>query len=125
MKKILVLALSFPLMIGICFLYASTYTESELTGWVSDTNCGADHTKAGGKDCVEKCIRGGADIGHPEWKPQDRVFVSDDEDHKIWIVKNQDALKGYEGEHVKILAKIEGEPERLEIVKVARIDKDK
>lgn len=93
----------------------------QITGWVSDSNCGAEHTKTGGKDCVEKCIRGGAHIGHPEWKPQARVFV-DDKDKKVHIVKNQDALKGYEGEHVRISAKHEKDQDGLEITEVSRLD---
>lgn len=71
------------------------------TGWVSDEACGAEHTKPGGEDCVRKCLMGGAHVGHPEWKPQRMVFVTD-AGKKIWIVTNPAALKGFEGKHVKI-----------------------
>ena len=40
------------------------------TGWISDESCGTQHTKPGRADCVQKCWRGGASVGHPEWKPQ-------------------------------------------------------
>ncbi len=60
--------------------------SATLRGWVSDEYCGAQHTKPGGADCVRKCIKGGADIGHPEWKPQRTVFVADDE-KRVWIVQ--------------------------------------
>src|SRR5882672_11407060 len=51
-------------------------------GWISDEACGAQHTKPGRADCVQKCWRGGASVGHPEWKPQRAVFVAD-EDHAL------------------------------------------
>ena len=73
----------------------------EATGWVSDEACGADHTKPGREDCVRKCLRGGASVGHPEWKPQRMVFV-DDRSKEIWIVENPGALKDLEGAHVRV-----------------------
>ncbi len=72
-----------------------------VTGWVSDEGCGALHTKPGGEDCVLKCLKGGAHVGHPEWNPQRMVFVTD-AGHKIWVVVNPEALKGLEGKRVKI-----------------------
>ena len=76
-----------------------------VTGWVSDENCGAQHTKPGGEDCVRKCLMGGAHVGHPEWKPQRMVFVTDD-GKKIWVVENPAALKGLEGKHIKIKGRL-------------------
>ena len=76
-----------------------------VTGWVSDESCGADHAKPGGEDCVRKCLMGGAHVGHPEWKPQRMVFVTD-EGKKIWIVENPAALKGLEGKHIKIKGRL-------------------
>ena len=75
--------------------------DATATGWVSDEACGATHTKPGGSDCVRKCLTGGASVGHPEWKPQRMVFVADD-GARIWVVENPDALKGHEGDHVRI-----------------------
>lgn len=95
---------------------------TEFSGWVSDSNCGAEHMKAGGKDCVEKCIRGGASIGHPEWEAQARVFV-DEKDKKVWKLTNQDSLKGYEGEHVRIQARVQADPaDTIEVIEVSRIE---
>jgi len=45
--------------------------------WVSDQACGAKHTEPGHADCIPKCARGGAAIGHPEWKPQPLVLVKE------------------------------------------------
>jgi len=35
-------------------------------GWISDESCGDQHAKPGRADCVKKCWRGGASVGHPE-----------------------------------------------------------
>src|SRR2546429_2656068 len=63
-------------------------TDASRPGWISDESCGTQHTKPGRADCVQKCWRGGASVGHPEWKPQRAVFVADD-DQGIWIVGNR------------------------------------
>jgi len=76
-----------------------------VTGWVSDEACGAEHTKPGGEDCVKKCLMGGAHVGHPEWKAQRMVFVTD-AGQKIWIVANPETLKGFEGQHVQITGQL-------------------
>jgi hypothetical protein len=63
-------------------------------GWISDESCGTQHMKPGGADCVQKCWRGGASVGHPEWKPQRAVFIADD-DQGIWIVENPDSVRNF------------------------------
>jgi hypothetical protein len=71
-----------------------------MEGWVSDSACGAKHTKPGGENCVKKCIRGGGSA-HPEWKAQKMVFVADS-DGRVWAVANPSALEGFEGKHVTV-----------------------
>ena len=73
-------------------------------GWVSDAACGAQHVNGANPGCVRKCMRGGAAIGHPEWKPQAMVLV-DDADRSLWTVQNPKLLLGHEGEHVTITAR--------------------
>jgi hypothetical protein len=69
------------------------------TGWISDESCAALHTKPGRADCVQKCWRGGASIGHPEWKPQRAVFIAD-ADQAIWILENPEAVKDFPAAHI-------------------------
>ena len=76
------------------------------TGWISDESCGKQHTKAGRADCVEKCWRGGASVGHPEWKPQRAVFVADN-DLGIWIVENPEAVKQFPAAHVVVTGRFD------------------
>ncbi len=105
MKKTIVFTVTAMLLLQVV-ISASAKTKSiTVTGWVSDEGCGALHTKPGGEDCVLKCLRGGAHVGHPEWKAQRMVFVTD-EGQKIWVVVNPKALKGFEGKHVTITGQL-------------------
>ena len=91
-----------------------------VTAWVSDENCGALHTKPGGEDCVLKCLKGGAHIGHPEWKPQRMVLVTD-EGQKIWVVLNPEALKGLEGKHVTVTGQLNSAAKRFRVSTASEI----
>lgn len=75
-----------------------------LRGWVSDAACAATHTDGRGADCVRKCLRGGALVGHPEWKAQAMVFVADPS-RRVLVVDNPSLLQGSEGQHVSIMAR--------------------
>ena len=100
---------------------ASAKTKSiKVTGWVSDENCGTLHTKPGGEDCVLKCLRGGAHVGHPEWKPQRMVFVTD-EGQKIWVVVNPKALRGFEGKHVTITGHLHAAAKKIRVTKASEV----
>jgi len=87
------------------------------TGWISDEACAADHTKPGRADCVQKCWRGGAAVGHPEWKPQRAVFVSD-EDKAIWIVENPEAVKDFPAEHVVVAGQFDAAKKTIHIERI-------
>jgi hypothetical protein len=67
-------------------LLARPYAETWIA-WVSDQACGAKHSEPGHVDCIRKCIRGGAAIGHPVWKPQPLVLVKES-DRSLWIIDN-------------------------------------
>jgi len=92
----------------------------EVTGWVSDESCGAEHTRPGGEDCVEKCLRGAPHL-NPEWVAQRMVLVSDEE-HRIWLVDNPEALKGHEGKHVRITGRPDAEGRSVLVLEASRID---
>jgi hypothetical protein len=96
-------------------LAAHQKTESR-SGWISDEACGAKHTKAGGADCVQKCWRGGASVGHPEWKPQQAVFVADG-DQGIWTVENKDAVKEFAGAHVVVAGQFDSGKKTIQVEK--------
>ena len=86
-------------------------------GWISDESCAALHTKPGRADCVEKCWRGGASIGHPEWKPQRAVFLAD-KDKAIWIVENPEAVKKFPAAHVRVSGEVDAEKKTIRVEKI-------
>jgi hypothetical protein len=86
-------------------------------GWISDESCGAQHTKPGRADCVQKCWRGGASVGHPEWKPQRAVFIADD-DHAVWVVENPGAVKDFPAAHVLLAGDFDSAKKTLHVEKV-------
>jgi len=65
--------------------------STQITGWISDSMCGAKHAGSGA-ECVKKCIEGGM-------KP---VFVDDKK--QVWSIDNPDAVKNYYGDHVTVMA---------------------
>ena len=86
-------------------------------GWISDEACGTQHTKPGRSDCVQKCWRGGASIGHPEWKPQRAVFVAD-ADQTVWIVENPEAVKDFPAAHVLLAGQFAPAKKTVHVEKV-------
>jgi hypothetical protein len=88
------------------------------TGWISDESCGAEHTKPGRADCVQKCWRGGASVGHPEWKPQRAVFVADD-DHTVWIVENPEAVANFPAAHVVVVGQLDSAKKTIHVEKIS------
>ena len=86
-------------------------------GWISDESCAAQHTKPGRADCVQKCWRGGASVGHPEWKPQRAVFVAD-EDRTIWVVENPEAVSDFPAKHVVAAGKFDSAKKTVHVEKI-------
>ena len=120
MKTKILLAVAACLIAGLSLSGSAKTKSVNATGWVSDEACGATHTKPGGEDCVMKCLRGGAHVGHPEWKPQRMVLVTD-EGQKIWVVENPDALKGYEGRHVNITGRLNAAKKTVRVAKATAV----
>ena len=96
---------------------AAQQKDASRTGWISDEACGAKHTKAGGADCVQKCWRGGASVGHPEWKPQRAVFVADT-DEGIWIVENPESVANFPAAHVLLAGKFDSAKKTIHVEKI-------
>ncbi len=65
-------------------------TASGMEGWISDAKCGSKIDK----DCAKKCQESGEKM----------VFV--DSKKNILPIANQDAVKGFAGEHVQLKGKV-------------------
>lgn len=71
---------------------ASAADSSHLNGWISDSGCGAKHVGSG-SECVKSCIKSG----------MAPVFV-DESKKAVWAIDNPDAVKGFYGDHVTVVA---------------------
>jgi hypothetical protein len=87
-RAISVMVAAFALMV----VSAQAADSAQITGWISDSMCGAKHTGTGAA-CVKKCINGGM-------KP---VFV-DEAKKQVWSIDNPDAVKAYYGDKVTVTA---------------------
>ena len=110
---------AFLLLCGLAALgsVSARHRDESRAGWISDESCGTLHTKPGRADCVQKCWRGGASVGHPEWKPQRAVFVADD-DQGIWIVENPKAVRNFPSAHVVLVGKFDSGKKTIRVEKV-------
>jgi len=113
------IALAFLLVCALVALgsLSAQQKNAPRTGWISDEGCGAQHTKPGGADCVQKCWRGGASVGHPEWKPRRAVFVADD-NHALWIIENPEAVKDFPAVHVLLAGQFDSTKKTIHVEKV-------
>ena len=79
-------------VIALSAFAAMAADSSKITGYISDSMCGAKHMGTGA-ECVKKCIAGGM-------KP---VFV-DEANKAVWTIDNPEAVKDFYGDHVTVTA---------------------
>jgi hypothetical protein len=97
-------------LLSVSALRAFALANVTLTGYVSDSKCGAMHNaKDPDAACVNKCINSGA-------KP---VFV--DADGKVWSIDDPDAVKGHWGHHVSVEASVDAATKSVHVVKVTML----
>ena len=65
--------------------------STRISGWISDSTCGARHAGTGA-DCVKKCVAGG----------QKPVFV--DQGKNVWTIDNPEAVSAFLGDKVSVTA---------------------
>jgi hypothetical protein len=65
--------------------------STKISGWISDSTCGARHAGSGA-DCVKKCIVGG----------QKPVFV--DQGKNVWNIDNPESVSNFYGDAVSVTA---------------------
>ena len=116
----IVFVLLFVCGIGALGSVSAQQRDASRVGWISDESCGTQHTKPGRADCVQKCWRGGASVGHPEWKPPRAVFVADD-DQGIWVVENSEAVRNFPAAHVVLVGKIDSAKKTIHVEKITPV----
>jgi hypothetical protein len=99
---------------GLVLLFsAATFTfatDGSMTGFISDSHCGAKGAKAGHEECAVKCVseHGGK-----------FVFVND-ADHKVYAVDAQDKVAAHAGHHVTVKGTVDGDNLKLTSVEMAK-----
>ncbi len=78
-----------------------------LTGYISDSKCGAMHMD-NGIGCVKQCIENG----------NQPVLV--DAHQQVWSVENPLALKGYYGDNVEVIAQVSADGKSIHVIKVTK-----
>ncbi len=103
MKRSLVLAAAV-----LSFAAATAFAaDSKLTGYISDSMCGAKHAGTGAA-CAKKCIEGGS-------AP---VFV-DADSKTVYAIDNPDSVKGFYGAKVDVTATADTDKKSVHITAIA------
>jgi hypothetical protein len=105
-KRILCLPIAFFVLTAVA---AGAAGSTRINGWISDSMCGAKHAGSGA-DCVKKCIEGGL-------AP---VFV-DEAKKTVWTIDNPDAVKGFYGDHVTVMATADADKKSVHIDSIADV----
>lgn len=104
--------ISFSLLVLGFLLWASMAfaSDSAWTGVISDSHCGATHSKASdaAASCVEKCVKGGSSY----------VFVND-KDSKVYKLDPQEPAKDHGGHAVTVTGTVEGDTIHVKSITMA------
>jgi hypothetical protein len=93
-------------------LFAATMTmgtTSSMTGWISDSNCGAKGANAGAAECTTKCVKE---------KGAKYVFVND-ADQKVYAIDAQEKVAAHAGHHVTVKGDVQGDAIKLTKIEMA------
>jgi hypothetical protein len=81
--------------------------STKISGWISDSMCGAKHAGTGAA-CVKKCVEGG----------MAPVFV-DEAKKEVWKIDNPDSVKGFYGDKVTVAATADADKKVVHIDSIA------
>lgn len=95
-------------LLGVAFSFATVANAAEISGWISDSMCGAKHAGSNAA-CVKKCVEGG----------MAPVFV-DESKKEVWKIDNPDAVKSnFYGSKVTISATADNDKKSVHIDSIA------
>lgn len=84
--------------------------EVVLTGYLTDSNCGAANASASGKDCALRCIKGGAKV----------QIVAD---KKVYTIEKLDNVESHLGHEVKVAGQLDTSSNVLRITSIEKVAK--
>jgi hypothetical protein len=82
--------------------------ETAMTGYISDSKCGAKGANDSAAECTVKCVKAGAKY----------VFVNDG-DQKVYAIDAQDKVAAHAGHHVTVKGTVEGDAIKLTSIDMA------
>lgn len=94
---------------GTLFAAALMAADSSMTGWISDSNCGAKGANAKARECTTQCVKE---------KGAKYVFVND-ADHKVYAIDDQDKVAPHAGHHVTVKGTVAGDSLKLSDIDMA------
>lgn len=112
MKRILIglavlAALILPVYAGEAQGTGAKAAETKMTGWISDSNCGAKNANAEGASCARMCIKSGAKA----------VFVAGE---KIFTIKGDaKAYIDHTGKELEVTGVVDGDTIEIKSIKPA------
>ena len=84
--------------------------DSTMTGYISDSHCGAKGAKAGHEQCASKCV-----------KEHDAKYVFvNDADHKVYAIDAQDKVAAHAGHHVTVTGAVDGDTLKMASIEMAK-----
>jgi hypothetical protein len=108
MRKISVLCVAVFFMLALsATAFDSMGKSATVKGWVTDQQCGAKGANAKAEECSKKCLAKGSKM----------VIVTDD-DQKVLLVDNPDALQEHAGHHVAVTGTMHGDSIHVDSVKM-------
>lgn len=94
----------------LCAAVLAFGADSTMTGYISDSHCGAKGTNEKHAECAAKCVKE---------KGAKYVFVNDT-DHKVYAVADQDKVAAHAGHHVTVTGTVEGDNLTVSSVSMAK-----
>jgi hypothetical protein len=108
MRKVLVICLAVSFVFALSAMaFDDMGTSTTVNGWVADDKCGAKGANDKAEACTKKCLAAGA-----------KMVIVTDQDQKILMVDNPDALKGHEGHHIAVTGAVKGDSMHVESAKM-------
>jgi type 1 fimbria pilin len=87
--------------------FAAAGASATVNGWVTDQQCAAKGANASAEACTKKCLAKGS-----------KMVVVTDDDQKVLLVDNPDALMEHAGHHVAVTGTVNGDTIHVDSVKM-------
>lgn len=98
------------LALSLCMAMFTFAADGTLTGYISDSHCGAKGTSEKHAECATKCVKE---------KGASYVFVND-ADHKVYNIDAQDKVAAHAGHHVTVKGTVDGDNLKLTGIEMAK-----